>query len=1424
MTLNLTSLHSFMSRTFWHRQTTLPAIVFLLGLALAAVAALMWQNQINKVAGAEFERGTLRVSNEIKQRFQRSIYGLNGLKSVYAVHPKVKRAEFRAAVESRNLAQEFPGVRGFGFIEQVMRANLGAFVAAERADGAPQFVIRQLGDKEHEDLFVIKFIEPASANAGARGLDVGSEALRRAAAQQAVDTGKPIMTNVITLVQDQQKTLGVLLYVPVYAQGVDIGSAQERRASLVGLLYATIVINELLEGVNAVTASRLNFELYQAAPDSSLIFTTIQPEPEAGMAQATANEPRFVSRQAVSLAGRELTLRITSTPDFDARINHTTPWLVFAAGALLSALLGLVLRQIITGRGRAELLASRMTAQLRHDSERSRDFSACASDWCWETNAQHLFCYLSDNFEQVYGLPQHQVLGKHPKDLWAFDVIDPPEVAKAYLAQIEAHSPFRDFEYQIRTHSGNLAWMSISGQAYSDADGRFAGYRGTGKGINARKQAEEALLKASALQKAIFDSANLSNIATDAKGVIQIFNVGAERMLGYTAAEVMNQCTPADISDPQDVIARAMALSIELDTPITPGFEALVFKASRGIEDIYELTYIRKDGSHFPAVVSVTALRDEDKSIIGYLLIGTDNTARKQAEEILAKEIFNQKEAERPLNNWLRLQSAALDACVNALLIIGVDGVIQWGNPAFCKLSGYALAEAVGHRPDELFKSGAQDDAFYKKLWQTVLSNKSWRGELINRRKNGERYWEEMTITPVCDAQGAVTHFIVVKDDFTEHKHAEEAAKAANRAKSEFLANMSHEIRTPMNGVVGMVDILQQTRLEPAQSRMLATIQQSSMVLLHILNDILDFSKIEAGKLTIERLPIHLRELLEGVAELMVAACNVKSIALTLFVSPALPHLIISDPTRLRQVLLNLLGNAVKFTSSHFGRPGKVMLFVEPCTLAQGQAGVKLLVMDSGIGISPEVLDKLFQPFMQADASTVRRFGGTGLGLSICQRLVELLGGNISVRSELGEGSVFSIELPLDEPPPGRMPVFGPSLQGVQVLVAIEDEEVSKIVSSYVLAANATMTVLPSLAAARQHLQTLPPQTEPMVVVLGFESLTKLCELNLHAAVGVVHLIPGSKNTAANAGQVCTNPLLYNDLIGVIAQASGQFSLVNASLVTRTDALTIQLAPSVEQALAIGQLVLLAEDNETNRDVMTAQLRLLGYASEVAVDGVQALAMWRTGRYALLLTDCHMPHMDGFELTEAIRQAEAKGKRLPIVAITANAMQGEAERCRARGMDDYLSKPLRMVELAPMLQKWLPLATQHLQALLVEADTTLGQLPIWEATTLGQMVGDNPAIHRRLLEKFLLNAEKQVAVIVLATDAGEFSAAADVAHAFKSASRMVGALRLGELCEQIETAGHTGDGPTCSHLREDLAQTLAQARVSITQHMESLAE
>ena len=280
---------------------------------------------------------------------------------------------------------------------------------------------------------------------------------------------------------------------------------------------------------------------------------------------------------------------------------------------------------------------------------------------------------------------------------------------------------------------------------------------------------EETLLTASALQRAIFHSANLSSIATDAQGIIRTFSVGAERMLGYAAAEVINKITPADISDPQEVVARATSLSVELSTPIAPGFEALVCRAARGIEDSYELTYIRKDGGRFPAVVSVTALRDAQDAIIGYLLIGTDNTARKQAEEALRTDVTERSLAEA----LVRLQGAALNAAANAIVITDRAGLIKWVNPAFSDLTGYTAAEVVGRNPRDLVKSDRHDPAFYANLWTTILSGQVWRGDMINRRKDGSLYIEDQTITPVRDSKGEVCHFIAVKQDITERRRAE---------------------------------------------------------------------------------------------------------------------------------------------------------------------------------------------------------------------------------------------------------------------------------------------------------------------------------------------------------------------------------------------------------------------------------------------------------------------------------------------------------------------------------------------------------------------------------------------------------------------------------------------------------------------------
>jgi PAS domain S-box-containing protein len=520
-----------------------------------------------------------------------------------------------------------------------------------------------------------------------------------------------------------------------------------------------------------------------------------------------------------------------------------------------------------------------------------------------------------------------------------------------------------------------------------------------------RQQADEVLLKAGALQRAIFNSANFSSIATDAKGVIQIFNVGAERMLGYTATEVMNTITPADISDPQELVARAKALSIELATTITPGFEALVFKASRGIEDIYELTYIRKDGSRFPAVVSVTALRDAQDAIIGYLLIGTDNTARKLVEAEQAK-------LDQRLRDQQFYTRSLIESNIDALMTTDPAGIITDVNKQMEALTGCTRDELIGAPFKGYFTDPERAEAGIKRV---LSERKVTDYELTACARDGKQTVVSYNATTFYDRGRTLQGVFAAARDVTERKRVEaelQQAKAmaetASQTKSDFLASMSHEIRTPMNAIIGIADLLAKTPLTPEQDNYVQIVRRAGDNLLHLVNDILDLSKVEASQLELERTRFSLHDLLGKVTEMVAVRAQEKGLALVCDIAEDVPRDLVGDPTRLRQVLLNLLGNALKFTEA-----GEVVLRVTAAADATS-AVVRFTISDTGIGIAAGKLGAVFERFTQADSSTTRRYGGSGLGLTISRRLVELMGGRIAVESVLGEGSVFSFAVPLE--------------------------------------------------------------------------------------------------------------------------------------------------------------------------------------------------------------------------------------------------------------------------------------------------------------------------------------------------------------------------------------------------------------------------
>jgi PAS domain S-box-containing protein len=644
----------------------------------------------------------------------------------------------------------------------------------------------------------------------------------------------------------------------------------------------------------------------------------------------------------------------------------------------------------------------------------SANFSSIATD------AKGVIQIFNVGAERMLGYAAAEVMNK----ITPADISDPQEViARATALSLELSTPItpgfealvfkasREIEdiYELTyiRKDGSRFPAVVSVTALRDAQDAIIGYLLIGTDNTARKQAEAALLKAGALQSAIFNSANFSSIATDAKGVIQIFNVGAERMLGYTAAEVMNKITPADISDPQEVIVRAKALSVELGTPITPGFEALVFKASRGIEDIYELTYIRKDGSRFPAVVSVTALRDAQDAIIGYLLIGTDNTARKQVEE-------ERKKLDQRLRDQQFYTRSLIESNIDALMTTDPLGIITDVNEQMEALTGCTRDELIGAPFKNYFTDPEQAEAAIKLM---LIEKKVINYELTARARDGKETVVSYNATTFYDRDRRLQGVFAAARDITERKQFEQAlqksnvelegakvvADKANLAKSDFLSSMSHELRSPLNAILGFAQLMESAVPLPtaSQSARIAQILQSGWHLLKLINEILDLAVIESGQVSLSMESVSLAEVLSECQSMMDPQAQQRGIQMT-FPKLANPIFVSAEATRLKQIVINLLSNAIKYNKEK----GTVIV---TCTMSAPER-IRISVKDTGAGLPPEQLAQLFQPFnrLGQEAGGV---AGTGIGLVVTKRLAELMGGGLGVESTAGAGSVFWFEL-----------------------------------------------------------------------------------------------------------------------------------------------------------------------------------------------------------------------------------------------------------------------------------------------------------------------------------------------------------------------------------------------------------------------------
>jgi PAS domain S-box-containing protein len=689
-------------------------------------------------------------------------------------------------------------------------------------------------------------------------------------------------------------------------------------------------------------------------------------------------------------------------------------------------------------------------------------------------------------------------------------------------------------------------------------------------------------------------------------------------------------------------------------------------------------------------------------------------------------------------------------------------------------------------------RTSVSTEAFFAPFSAWCVANAHGSGEVLAvyvRDISEERRAQEQI------AQASASLEARVKVRTAELELARRDAELASSAKTVFLTTMSHEIRTPMNGVIGLVDILSRTQLLPDQIEIVDLLKASAKSLLTIIDNILDFSKIEASRMQLELRPTRVGHVVEQVCAILNPSAASKDVDVFVFVDPLMPEPLMCDETRLNQVLVNLIGNAIKFTAGG-AKTGQVWVRATCISASQMDATISFEISDNGVGMDSTTVESLFTAFQQGDVSTTRKFGGTGLGLAITHSLVAMMGGHIEVRSAPGIGSVFQVQLTLAraEPAPSDLSDEQP-LRGITCEIAGTLGSLAQDMAAYLSHAGASVVSAPPKSGDRHVVVSLAGQT-----LRSFEN-----------AAGRQDEGARSRFVLLGAGKPATPALADDGCVEMDVRAMSRTNLLRAVKLALDPRLKPRRTRRVQNTNLRPQragVILVAEDNAMNRQVIARQLRLLSYASDYANDGRQAFEMWRLHDYAALLCDLRMPEMDGYALTAAIRAAESKGRRLPIIALTANALPEEARHCLAAGMDDYLVKPVVLEVLGKALEKW------------VHADAPVSPLPVApvDLGALRSIIGDDEAETARMVKLFRSSSRKLRIELQEAAKRGDTSEASSAAHRLKSNAYSIGAKGLGDLCERIERLEHTAADAGFA----DLLRTMEAEAVRVEHFLEAL--
>jgi PAS domain S-box-containing protein len=1039
---------------------------------------------------------------------------------------------------------------------------------------------------------------------------------------------------------------------------------------------------------------------------------------------------RYVARHSFSFCGDEWEVSYMAPDSYISLIHSWHVHGLSIMAVLTVAMIGAFLLMSTGQNSHFQKLMERNTKNLRESEERFNLAMSGSSVGLWDWNVLTGEMYWSPNFNRMLLLatdykPSSEELTSriHAQDVRrVFEAID------RHFHQL---TPEIDLEYRLRRLDGEYIWVHMSGKAIFDEEAKVTRMAGSVEDITHRKQSESELLETKNRLSTVLTSMLEAVITTDETGRIESINPAVERMFGYSRAELLGQnvtlLMPSPIAEKHHSYMRQYQQT----------------ENSHIIGRNREVMARHKNGTEFPIEISVGEIITEGRK----LFVGSirDVTVKKRTEAFLRQNVDN---LER-LHNITAEINASFEEKLDRLMQMcmhrfetdyGLYGEIKFADENQ-KRDEYEIIFSKG--PDSLFVRGTivpLKDTYSQYTMESRTPVSFHQAERWPAEKHPERaflrlntyissrvevdgklygtlsFFSERSRSRPFDEQDTAFIQLVAQwigNEITRLRYQQslkeerDKAEKANLAKSEFLANMSHEIRTPMNGIIGMGHLLVDSDLSPKQANYAQTIMKSSEALLEIVNDILDFSKIEAGKVELEHIAFDLQALLEDIANLMAIKAHEKQLEFLLFMSPETERHLMGDPGRIRQILLNLISNAIKFTEN-----GHILLHAESKPVDAQTVRMDFYVEDSGIGIPPEKQRLIFNKFDQADTSTTRKYGGTGLGLAICRELVQMMGGEIGVESAPQRGARFTFHLLLKRSEqPAPLLACEPHcslLAGKHALIVDDNRVAREIVAAFLQRVSISSAESENVRGAEEYL-TAHPENLPDIILLdymiperdGLDFSRWLYEQPKFAGIPVILITSApQKGDSARLREsgvwgYLTKPLLSADLYAMMAHLF-QLSSRPAELITRH---TLRESESRKRAELIpardlkGVNLLLAEDNAVNRQIASLMLGKLGCKVTTANDGVEALRLFQQQPFDAILMDCHMPEMDGYDATRQIRKLEAeKGGHIPIIALTANAMKGDDELCYAAGMDGYISKPIKPNELQSVLEKLLKLA------------------------------------------------------------------------------------------------------------------------------------